>query len=256
MSSRPSCGAPRALLAIDTATPRVSVALVRDGDLVAVRDGAQRDSSARLIGWIDAVLREGGATLADLAGAVALRGPGSFTGLRVGLATLLGFHQACGLAVTALPTLQVLAGAATSASGDADLILDDLILALVPAGPTEWFAQPFAASWPPRALDEARRLPTSALVAEPLPSTLQDGAQRRLELVVAAQEERDRLAATVTAPIRVAPLLAPVAGRLAETDLPSWDAALLSTPLYLAPPPVTIPGTPKPVLPFNGGRSR
>ncbi|HEV8631386.1 MAG TPA: tRNA (adenosine(37)-N6)-threonylcarbamoyltransferase complex dimerization subunit type 1 TsaB, partial [Thermoanaerobaculia bacterium] len=110
----------------------VSVAVARGDRVVAARAGAQRESSSQLIDWIDAALREAALELRDLAGAVALRGPGSFTGLRVGLATLLGFHQALGLRATGLPTLQVLAAAAPAGRR---------VLALVPAGPGEWFAQ-------------------------------------------------------------------------------------------------------------------
>jgi tRNA threonylcarbamoyl adenosine modification protein YeaZ len=177
-------------------------------------------------------LREAGVKLDDLAGAVALRGPGSFTGLRVGLATLLGFHQAIDLPVTGLPTLAVLAAAAPT---------QRRVLALVPAGPGEWFAQPYESDWPPRELGEPRRLPAEQL----------DGAAEGIDLLtVATGGEAARLGETPL-PVHVTGVLAPVAACLASLHPPAWDAALLSAPLYLAPAPVTVPGAPKPVLPLS-----
>ena len=61
--------------------------------------------------------------------------PGSFTGLRVGLATVLGLHQALGLPATALPTLEVL-----GCLGPGD---GSTVVAVVDALRGEWFAQRF-----------------------------------------------------------------------------------------------------------------
>lgn len=235
-----------AVLALDTATPRVSVAIARGDRVLAQREGAQRESSTLLIGWIDAVLAEAGLALGDLAGAVAASGPGSFTGLRVGLATLLGFHQAIGLAVTGIPTLALLAAAAPSGRR---------VGALVPAGPSEWFAQVYATDWPPMALGEPRRLPVADLAAW---IATADEAQRTGavdRLVVATADEAARLG-NQPWPLYVAGSLAAVAARLASLHPPDWDASSLRAPLYLAPPPVTVPGAPKPVLPIGEGARR
>jgi tRNA threonylcarbamoyladenosine biosynthesis protein TsaB len=226
------------VLALDTASPRVSVAVARGELVLAQREGAQRESSALLVGWIDAVLGEAGLTLGDLAGAVAASGPGSFTGLRVGLATLLGFHQAVGLAVTGIPTLALLAAAAPAGRR---------VAALVPAGPGEWFAQAYATDWPPAGLGEPHRIPAAALAAS-LPATTDT-------LVTATGDEAARLHG-LPWPVHVAGPLAPVAARLASLHPPEWDAAALSAPLYLAPAPVTVPGAPKPVLPLGEGARR
>ena len=238
MAARPSPGAENgAVLALDTASPRVSVALARGERVLAQREGAQRESSALLVGWIDDVLGEGGLALGDLAGAVAASGPGSFTGLRVGLATLLGFHQALGLAVTGIPTLALLAAAAPAGRR---------VAALVPAGPGEWFVQLHRSDWPPAALDEPQRVPAADLAA--LAPTVE-------MLVTATADEAARLR-DVPRPVHVAGPLAPVAARLASLHPPAWDASTLSAPLYLAPAPVTLPGAPKPVLPVGAGARR
>jgi tRNA threonylcarbamoyladenosine biosynthesis protein TsaB len=234
------------VLALDTATPRASVAIARGGRLLAQREGAQRESSTLLIDWIDAVLGEAGLALGDLAGAVAASGPGSFTGLRVGLATLLGFHQAIGLRVTGIPTLALLA--ATAPSGGR-------VASLVPAGPGEWFVQLYATDWPPMALGEPRRLPAADLEAW-IHSA--DHAQRTDavdRLVVATGDEAARLGDQPW-PLHVAGSLAPVAARLASLHPPGWDAGTLRAPPNLAPPPVSLPVAPMPVLPIGVGARR
>jgi len=235
-----------AVLALDTATPRVSVAIARGGLVLAQRAGAQRESSKLLIAWIDEVLAQAGLSLGNLAGAVAASGPGSFTGLRVGLATLLGFHQAIDLPVTGIPTLALLA-AATPAG--------ERVASLVPAGPGEWFAQVYATAWPPVPQGDPRRLPAADLetwLDTDLDSTRTDAVDA---LIVATGDEAARLT-PLRCPVHVAGPLAPVAARLASLHPPAWNAAAVRSPLYLAPAPVTVPGAPKPVLPVGEGARR
>jgi tRNA threonylcarbamoyl adenosine modification protein YeaZ len=123
------------LLAIDAASPRVSVAIGgsgRGGQVLAERAVEIERSSGRLVDLIGEVLAETGARPTDLGGVVALRGPGSFTGLRVGLATALGFHQALGVRATAISTLHVLS-----------TLTDGLVVAAVDALRGEWSVQSF-----------------------------------------------------------------------------------------------------------------
>ena len=235
-----------AVLALDTASPRVSVAVAHGDRVLAQAEGAQRESSTQLMAWIDFVLAECGLRLADLDGAVAASGPGSFTGLRIGLATLLGFHQAIGLQVTGIPTLALLAAAAPSGQR---------VAALVPAGPSEWFAQRYATDWPPTPLSEPRRLPAADLATTLAVTGDETPATALHELIVATADEAARLV-QIPGSVRVAGPLAGVAARLASLHPPAWDAAKLSAPLYLAPAPVTIPGAPKPVLPLGEGARR
>ena len=98
------------LLAIDTATAWQSVALLRGEDVCALAEQDAAGSHARsLMGAIDRVLREGGLTLRDLQGFAVSIGPGSFTGLRVGLATVLGFRAVLGTSIISVPTLEAMA---------------------------------------------------------------------------------------------------------------------------------------------------
>lgn len=98
------------VLAIDTATAWQSVALLRGENVLALAEQDADGSHARsLMGAIDRVLREGSAALKDLQGLAVSIGPGSFTGLRVGLATMLGFRAVLNLPVAPVPTLEAMA---------------------------------------------------------------------------------------------------------------------------------------------------
>lgn len=134
----PSPDAP--ILALDTGSPTVSLALGDGQRVLAARSIELRQSSERLLRSLGELLDEAGTQLSDLRGVAVLKGPGSFTGLRVGLGTVLGLHQALELPAVALPTLQVLATAGCSALGLKD---GDGVVAAVDAIRGEWMAQTF-----------------------------------------------------------------------------------------------------------------
>jgi len=104
---------PSTLLALESATARLSVALFRDGH-VARDEHADcgMEHAERLLPMIDAVLGAEGLG-PDAIGAWAISiGPGSFTSLRVGLATLKGLAFESDRPVVAVPTLEAMAWAA------------------------------------------------------------------------------------------------------------------------------------------------
>jgi tRNA threonylcarbamoyladenosine biosynthesis protein TsaB len=101
------------IVALDTTTPVGSVALARDGEVIASRTGdATISHGRRLPGDIAALLEDQRLTPGsiDLYGVAA--GPGSFTGLRVGIATIQGLAFARARRVVAVSTLEALAYAA------------------------------------------------------------------------------------------------------------------------------------------------
>ncbi len=98
------------LLTIDTSTTACSVALTCGGDLVAeylVNQG--RTMSGRLLEGVAEVLDGAGLTVFDLDGFGIALGPGSFTGLRVGVATVKGLALATGKPVAGFSSLAMLA---------------------------------------------------------------------------------------------------------------------------------------------------
>ena len=98
------------VLAIETATAWQSVALLQGEQVLGLAEQDAEGSHARtLMGAIDRLLRETGLTLKDLQGLAVSIGPGSFTGLRVGLATMLGFRAVLGTPVIPVPTLEAMA---------------------------------------------------------------------------------------------------------------------------------------------------
>jgi len=98
------------VLAVDTATSWQSVAILDGSRVLARHDQEAAGSHAKLLlPTIDRLLRETGLTLKQLDGLVVSIGPGSFTGLRVGLATLLGFRTISRLPLAVVPTLEGMA---------------------------------------------------------------------------------------------------------------------------------------------------
>lgn len=84
-------------LSLDTTTPGGSCAVVRDGTVLAEMAGDARVSHAeRLPLELMEVLRRAGVALGDVDVFAAATGPGSFTGLRVGIATMQGLAVAAG----------------------------------------------------------------------------------------------------------------------------------------------------------------
>ncbi len=100
------------LLAIDTATAYAGLAL-HDG--LRVRAECTWESARRhtveLLPRLTEMLEQLGLTPAHLTGLAVTRGPGSFTGLRVGLAVAKGLALTCRLPLVGVPTLDVLAAA-------------------------------------------------------------------------------------------------------------------------------------------------
>jgi tRNA threonylcarbamoyladenosine biosynthesis protein TsaB len=98
-------------LALDTSTLTTSLALVRaDGSVVAsVREGPPKRQSDLLPALVQTLLDGAGVTLAEVHGFMVGLGPGSFTGLRIGLSTFKGLAYALGKSVVGASSLAVLA---------------------------------------------------------------------------------------------------------------------------------------------------
>lgn len=126
------------LLAIESATSRLSVALEHaDGRVVERVPPHPGHHAEAILPLVDAVLREAGCGPGDPDAFAVSIGPGSFTSLRVGLATAKGLAFATGRPIVPVPTLEALAFGAL-APGD-----DDPIGALLDARRGELYAAVF-----------------------------------------------------------------------------------------------------------------
>ena len=101
------------ILNIDTAVEGASVGLAQDATTVAFRENpSQTDSAAWLHVAIKELLQENNYSLQQVDAVAVSAGPGSYTGLRVGMAAAKGLCYAAGLPLITISTLQMMAVAA------------------------------------------------------------------------------------------------------------------------------------------------
>jgi tRNA threonylcarbamoyladenosine biosynthesis protein TsaB len=126
------------ILGIDTCGPAGSVALGRltaDAvELLGETELAGRSYSARLVPAVKALLASSGAAIHALHALVVTHGPGSFTGVRVGLSTVKGFAEGAGLPIVAVSRLEALALKAGVSSAAFDAHRNEVFLLLAAAG--------------------------------------------------------------------------------------------------------------------------
>jgi tRNA threonylcarbamoyladenosine biosynthesis protein TsaB len=162
-----------------------------------------RAASAELMPAIDAMLRKAGVDLRALRALLVVNGPGSFTGMRVGLSTTKGLAHATGIPVVAISRLAVLANL-WDARGD--------FVALLDAGRNEFYARRAEREW----LASFEEIAAVAGTGVPLVIT-ETKAETKAETSLA-----DRLAAWK--PARVGPLDACAAIRAALARLRSGES--------------------------------
>jgi tRNA threonylcarbamoyladenosine biosynthesis protein TsaB len=109
------------VLLIDTCGEVGSVALAEDDRVVVSESLPAREASAELLPAVERLLLTQGWGLRELDGVGVVSGPGSFTGVRVGMAAAKGLCEAAGLPLAAVSRLEVLAGAAGLQAGVAAL---------------------------------------------------------------------------------------------------------------------------------------
>ncbi len=97
------------ILAIETGTDICSVALVRDGELLALRESDEERNHAKKIAvFVDELLRESGVAADDLDAVAVSKGPGSYTGLRIGVSFAKGLCYGQNIPLVAVGSLDSL----------------------------------------------------------------------------------------------------------------------------------------------------
>jgi tRNA threonylcarbamoyladenosine biosynthesis protein TsaB len=144
------------ILAIETATRAGSVALARGSVILSAASGdASASHSTDLIELIDGILQSAGVVLSEVNLFAAAVGPGSFTGLRIGLATTKSFAMCMRKDCAGVSTLAAIAHTAGSSQRT---------VSLLPAGRGELFAQLFSVAGQVRELDAATHLSLPAIL--------------------------------------------------------------------------------------------
>ncbi|MCR9001591.1 tRNA (adenosine(37)-N6)-threonylcarbamoyltransferase complex dimerization subunit type 1 TsaB [Rahnella perminowiae] len=110
------------ILAIDTATEACSVALYNQGETLAHFELCAREHTQRILPLVQQILAEAGLSLKQLDALAFGRGPGSFTGVRIGIGIAQGLSLGAELPLLPVSTLQTMAQGAYRQTG-ADRVL-------------------------------------------------------------------------------------------------------------------------------------
>ena len=129
------------ILGIETATSVCAAALAVDGTVVAEQTLDQKYVHAeKLLTFIDQVLTAGGTSLGELDAVAVSAGPGSFTGLRIGLSVAKGLVYAKEIPLVAVPTLEALAHRAQTVAREGP---EELLLPILDARREDVYCQLF-----------------------------------------------------------------------------------------------------------------
>jgi tRNA threonylcarbamoyladenosine biosynthesis protein TsaB len=129
------------ILNIETSTKNCSVSVAKEGKTLICNEIAEEGYShaERLHVFIEASLKEIGITYKDLVAIAVSQGPGSYTGLRIGISAAKGLCFALGIPLIAVDTLKVLASQASISSG--------LIVPMIDARRMEVYSAVFSPSF-------------------------------------------------------------------------------------------------------------
>jgi tRNA threonylcarbamoyl adenosine modification protein YeaZ len=203
------------LLAIDTALEACSVGVVDGERLVTRSENIGRGHAEILMGQVESALAEAGLAFADLDRIAVVVGPGSFTGLRVGIAAARGFALVTGKSALGIGTLSVHAAEAKGRPA----------LATLAAGRGEIYGQFFSADG--SEAGPARVASPEVFAAELTSDTVLAGSGA--DLVIAAL------------PMNVRPLVihrnaAPEIATLCRVAVAAPEPTAAPKPLYIRPP--------------------
>jgi len=250
----------KALLALDTATRRASVAVCRGAQLLAEGAREVTTHSEGLLLLIQSTLERAGLAVEALDAVVCGQGPGSFTGLRIGMATAKGLCLALGRPLICVSSLSALARAAQEAD-ETTAGADRLVAALLDARRKEVYLGLYRG--------EALLAPEVVLGPQEVPARLEqlaneteqgpdgarlpavlvgDGALAYQEQLLAALGARATLAPDPCHELAARHLLPAAHARLLAGDTDDLAAAV---PRYIRPSDARLPS--KPFAGLGGG---
>jgi tRNA threonylcarbamoyladenosine biosynthesis protein TsaB len=128
------------ILSIETSTSICSVAIHEQGELLALAEIMEPGAHAeKLVSLVDAALKQANLRLVDLAAVAVSQGPGSYTGLRIGVSTAKGIAYALDIPLIGINTLQAMAASQQLAEGE-------YVVAVLDARRKEVYTQTFGDS--------------------------------------------------------------------------------------------------------------
>jgi tRNA threonylcarbamoyladenosine biosynthesis protein TsaB len=210
------------ILALDCSTSACSAAVRAPSGLLAAKSWTGRGQAEAMVPLIGEVLAEAGCDWPEIGLIGVTVGPGSFTGLRIGLAAARALSLACHIPIAGVTTADLLAFSLPD-----EVRRGRPFLIAIDSKRDDLFVQPYGADGLP-AGDIVALGPEDALAAHPGPLLVAgDGAEAFRGL---------------RADLEVLSLL-PDAGPLSELALTRWreGRALPAQPLYLRPPDVAQP---------------
>jgi tRNA threonylcarbamoyladenosine biosynthesis protein TsaB len=231
--------APLRILALDTATTGCSVSICC-GDEVLVHDARDmsRGQAEVLLPMAVEALRQAGLTPQDLDAIAITRGPGAFTGLRIGLAAARGLALALGIPCIGVTTLEVLAHGVSSQDRHGKTIL-----AAVESKREDLYVQTFDDALNPLSEPLAADAPGLAALVGTAEAVLVvgDGGLRAIDMLRGEGIEAQMSPAAALPDTRIV-------AALAATRFDTHTKAPAPAPLYLRPPDAK--------MPKNQGRAR
>jgi len=227
------------VLALDSSADTVSAAVLRDDEPLAERSWHMPRPTGRggppggLLGVADATLADARAALAAVELVAVATGPGSFNGIRAGIAVAEGLALALGVPAVGVPTLDALAYQHVGRAR--------VVCAILPAGRGEYYGASYTGTW----MDWHRRSDYTCAAAADLLAALPADAL----LCGRVAEEVAGLAAAcglACAPAFASLARASFVGALARVRLqdPAFDVHASLQPLYLRRPGITRPSRP------------
>ena len=212
---------PPLILACDTTQGACSAALYRGGVLAAALQEMQKGHAEALMPMLAQLMADAKIGMHEIDRLAVTHGPGSFTGVRVGLSAMRGLALALDCPLKTFGTFEVMARAAA---------LKAPLLVAVDARRETFFAQAFAADTTPLGPPQAVGLAAALALHEARPLTIIGSGA---DILCAADEGLKKV------PANMFPDAAVLAEMAAADD--DWENLPAAEPLYLRPPDASLP---------------